>query len=180
MSRKELRFALPLLLFIAILLLLWRGLSLHPSQIPSPLINKPAPVFELPTLLDSNKMTSNKDFIGHVTLVNVWATWCVACAEEHEGLLQLAHDQHIFFYGLNYKDDSAAARAWLKKYGNPYQIVAVDKAGSAAIDWGVYGTPETFVLDKNGIIRYKHIGPIDREAWETKLKPLIDKLENGS
>lgn len=173
---RQLRFVLPLFVFLLIVLILWRGLNLHPNQIPSPLINKVAPPFSLPTLFDSKKMASNRDFLGHVTLVNVWATWCVACAEEHNGLLQLAEQEHVNFFGLNYKDDPTAAKAWLKQNGNPYQIVAVDQTGTAAIDWGVYGTPETFVIDKKGIIRYKLIGPIDREAWEQHLKPLIAQL----
>ena len=177
---KQARVASPLIVFLLIVLVLWRGLHLHPSQIPSPLINQPAPQFSLPTLFDSKKMATNQDFLGHVTLVNVWATWCVACAEEHNGLLQLAQLEHVYFFGLNYKDDPSAAKKWLKQYGNPYQIVAVDQAGTTAIDWGVYGTPETFVLDKKGIIRYKLIGPIDKEAWEQHLKPLITQLGKES
>ena len=169
---------LPLIIFSAILILLWRGLSLHPNQVPSPLIDKPAPNFSLPDLFDAKKIMTNKDLLGHVTLVNVWATWCESCAEEHNMLLQLAQNEHVLFFGLNYKDDVTAAKNWLKQYGNPYQRVAVDQDGSAAIDWGVYGTPETFVLDKKGMIRYKQIGPIDNESWEKNLKPLIKKLEN--
>ncbi len=175
---KQTRFILPFLIFVAIFIVLWRGLNLHPNQIPSPLIDKPAPAFSLPDLFNNKKNVTNQDFLGHVTLVNVWATWCVACAEEHNALLQLAKNESIFFVGLNYKDDPVAAKKWLKQYGNPYQIVAIDQSGSAAIDWGVYGTPETFVLDKKGIIRYKQIGPIDTESWENILKPLINKLRN--
>jgi len=172
------RFILPFIIFAAILLLLWRGLHLHPNQIPSPLIDKPAPTFSLPDLFDAHKKITNKDLAGQVVLVNVWATWCVSCAQEHNALLQLAQTEHVFFLGLNYKDDVAAAKKWLKQYGNPYKIVAVDLDGQAAIDWGVYGTPETFVLDKKGIIRYKQIGPIDTESWENILKPIIEKLRN--
>lgn len=177
-SFKQTRFILPFIIFAAILFLLWKGLSLHPNQIPSPLLDKPAPHFSLPNLFEPKKMMSNKDLLGHVTLVNVWATWCESCAEEHDTLLQLAENEHVFFFGLNYKDDVTAAKKWLKQYGNPYQMVGVDRDGLAAIDWGVYGTPETFVLDKKGIIRYKQIGPIDSESWEKTLKPLIEKLEN--
>jgi cytochrome c biogenesis protein CcmG/thiol:disulfide interchange protein DsbE len=173
---KYIRFILPLIVFSLIIGLLWRGLSLHPNQVPSPLINKPAPTFSLPNLLDTKKFTSNKDFLGQVTLVNIWATWCEACAEEHETLLQLAKNQQIIFYGWNYKDDATAAKKWLIQYGNPYKIIAFDQTGTAAIDWGVYGTPETFVVDKHGIIRYKQIGPIDYATWEKTLKPLIEKL----
>jgi cytochrome c biogenesis protein CcmG/thiol:disulfide interchange protein DsbE len=175
---KDTRFALPFILFVLIIILLWRGLSLRPAEVPSPLINKPAPVFSLTTLFDEKKLTTNKDLLGHVTLVNVWATWCSACAAEHPGLMQLAQNEHVFFFGLNYKDDPVAARKWLQQYGNPYKIVAIDPAGTAAIDWGVYGTPETFVVDKKGVIRYKHIGPIDADAWANNLQPLILELGN--
>lgn len=175
---KQASFILPFIIFTAIIFLLWRGLNLHPSQIPSPLINKPAPHFSLPNLFDNKKNITNKDLVGHVVFVNVWATWCVSCAEEHSALLQLAKDENVFFLGLNYKDDMNAAKKWLKQYGNPYQLVAVDLDGQAAIDWGVYGTPETFILDKKGIIRYKQIGPIDSESWFKTLKPLLVKLSN--
>ena len=168
---------LPLTLFLLVIFLLWKGLSLHPAQIPSPLINKPAPAFELPALLGEKKIT-NQDFLGHITLVNVWATWCYACAEEHSFLKELAKNPDIVLMGFDYKDDISAAKAWLKKYGNPYQTIAVDPVGNVAIDFGVYGTPETFVIDKKGIIRYKQTGPLDAEVWEQNLKPLIEKLRN--
>lgn len=169
------RFTLPLVLFLCVIIVLWRGLSLHPNQLPSPLIDKPAPVFQLPVL--SKGTVSNKIFLGKVSLLNVWATWCEACAEEHEFLLRLANDEHIVIYGLNYKDDPLAAKKWLTQYGNPYQTVAIDRDGTVAIDWGVYGTPETFVIDKKGVVRYKHIGVVTAEVWEQKLKPLMIKLE---
>ncbi len=177
MMLKKIYFILPLIVFIFIFFFLWRGLNLHPNQIPSPLIGQRAPSFSLPTLYDPAKRTTNSDFLGHVTLVNVWATWCEACREEHRTLLWLAENEHVFFYGLNYKDDIDAAKKWLKQYGNPYQIVAVDETGETSMDWGVYGTPETFVLDKRGMIRYKHIGPIDQNSWERNLKPFIEKLQ---
>jgi cytochrome c biogenesis protein CcmG/thiol:disulfide interchange protein DsbE len=173
----KLRYLLPLLVFMFIAIILWRGLGLHPAQIPSPLIDKPAPSFELPNLLDS-KPTTNKDFLGHVSLVNVWATWCYACAEEHAFLLTLAKNPDIMLFGLNYKDDPTAAKKWLEQYGNPYQMVAVDRTGNVGIDWGVYGTPETFVVDKHGIIRFKYIGPLTPEVWNQTLKPLVDRLRN--
>lgn len=175
---KRARFILPLILFLSIVIFLWRGLSLHPSVVPSPLINKPAPDFKLPTLFDSTENTTNDDFIGRVSLVNVWATWCYACADEHALLLQLANSQDIMVYGLNYKDDAEAAKNWLREHGNPYQIVAFDEKGQTAIDWGVYGTPETFIIDKKGVIRYKHIGPITQEVWDKNLESLITQLRN--
>lgn len=173
----KLRYILPLLIFICIAIILWRGLGLNPTQIPSPLIGKPAPSFTLPNLLN-NKLTSDKDFQGHVTLVNVWATWCFACAEEHAFLVELAKDPDVRLFGLNYKDDTEAAKKWLKQYGNPYRIVAADKTGNVSINWGVYGAPETFVVDKHGIIRLKYTGPLTPAAWEQTLKPLIDTLRN--
>lgn len=176
---KQARFTIPLIIFAIIVMVLWRGLSLHPNQVPSPLVNKAAPPFQLPTLFAA-KQATQKDFLGKVTLFNVWASWCYACAEEHEFILHLAKDEHVNFYGLNYKDDPETAKKWLQENGNPYQVVAVDHAGIAAIDWGVYGAPETFIIDKKGIIRYKHIGPITAEAWEQKLKPLLVKLEQES
>lgn len=172
---NKMRFALPLLLFLIIVVILARGLRLHPNHVPSPLINRPAPTFEL-TQLASKKITTNKDFIGHITLLNVWATWCYACAQEHAFLLELAKNEYLTLYGLNYKDDPVNAQKWLKEYGNPYRIVGVDKLGSVAIDLGVYGTPETFIIDKKGVIRYKQTGPITSEIWEQNLKPLVDKL----
>ena len=170
--------SVPLLLFVLITILLWRGLSLHPTEIPSPLINKAVPVFSLPSLMDGKKLVTNKDFLGHITLLNVWATWCYACADEHALIMQLAQNEHVVFYGLNYKDDNNAAKKWLSDNGNPYSLIAVDQEGHAAIDWGVYGTPETFVIDKKGIIRFKLIGPITENTWAKTLKPLIEKLRS--
>ncbi len=177
---NKLRFSLPLLIFACIFVLLWRGLSLHPNHIPSPLIDKPAPPFSLPTLLNEKKRMTEKDFLGHVTFFHVWATWCSTCLEEHAALMQLAQLEDVIFFGLDYKDNAADAKKWLKEKGNPYQLVALDANGTAAIDWGVYGTPETFVVDKKGIVRYKQIGPIDAENWENTLKPLLEKLRNES
>lgn len=177
---KQLRLILPLVFFVIVIFFLWRGLSLHPNQVPSPLIGKPAPAFLLPTLLNKKPHTSQQDLLGHVTLVNVWATWCVTCAEEHEELMRLARDEHVFIYGIDYKDDAAAALKWLAEKGNPYSLIAVDQMGKVAIDWGVYGTPETFILDKHAIIRYKVLGPLDANTWETLVKPIISHLEKES
>ncbi len=175
---KQLRILVPLIISLIILALLWRGLSLHPNQIPSPLINKPAPTFRLPNLLSTKNNVNNKIFLNHITLFNVWATWCSACAEEHDELLRLAAQEKIIFIGLNYKDNTKNAKQWLKENGNPYQAIAVDEAGNTAIDWGVYGAPETFIIDKKGLIRYKKVGPITAESWQRELKPWIEKLNN--
>jgi cytochrome c biogenesis protein CcmG/thiol:disulfide interchange protein DsbE len=169
---------IPFVIFIVVAFVLWRGLFLKPNVIPSPLIGKAAPSFHLKQLPDSSKKTSEKDFIGHITLVNVWATWCVACRAEHEFLLKLSNHRDLMLYGLNYKDDAEKAKQWLSVLGNPYQIVAFDPEGKVAIDWGVYGTPETFILDKKGVVRHKHIGPISMEVWERDLQPVIRKLGN--
>ncbi len=174
---KPFKFIMPLLIFIVIAIILWGGLSRPPNLIPSPLIGKSAPSFHVDQLTDLHKKTSNKDFIGHLTLVNVWATWCATCKEEHEFLLKLSNHHDLMLYGLNYKDDAEKARKWLSILGNPYQIIAFDPEGKVAIDWGVYGTPETFILDKKGIIRHKHIGALSMEIWEREIQPLIRKLE---
>lgn len=173
----KMRFVLPLLFFFIIIVILWRGLHLSATPLPSPLIGKPAPAYSLPTLAHA-KTTSEKDLRGQITLLNVWATWCETCVMQHDFLLSLAHENGFRLYGFLYKDDPIAAKKWLNNHGNPYYIVAVDQTGKAAIDWGVYGTPETFVIDKKGIIRYKITGPITSENWESTIKPLIATLGN--
>jgi len=168
----------PLILFLLIFIILWKGLHLQPAQVPSPFLNKPAPSFKVTNLFYPEKISTDRDLIGRVTLLNVWATWCYACAEEHDFLLTLAKNEYLTLYGLNYKDNPVAAKDWLSQKGNPYQIVGVDPKGNVAIDWGVYGTPETFIIDKKGIVRYKQIGPITPQIWENDLKPLITKLKD--
>lgn len=149
---------MPLIIFGAMVVLLAIGLTLNPRLVPSPLIDKPAPVFELPLLFKEGSF-SNEDLLGHVTLVNVWASWCFACRQEHEVVKNLARSG-VRVVGLNYKDEPSDAKNWLARLGNPYQVVAVDYDGRIAIDWGVYGAPETFLIDKQGIIRHKVIGPL--------------------
>lgn len=173
---KQVRFAIPFVLFIGIVVILWNGLKLHPNEVPSPFINKPAPPFSLPTLYYPEKLTNNRDFVGHITLLNVWASWCYACAEEHEYLVELAKNEYVTLYGLDYKDDETAAKKWLAKHGNPYKTIAVDRLGKTGIDWGVYGTPETFLIDKNGLIRFKLVGPVTQEIWQQQFEPLIQKI----
>lgn len=156
---------MPLIAFVVLVVFLAIGLTLNPRLVPSPLIGKPAPEFELPLLLKEGSF-SNKDLIGHVTLINVWASWCFACRQEHETVKFLSR-QGVRIIGLNYKDETADAKNWLQQLGNPYQSVAVDHDGRIAIDWGVYGAPETFLIDKDGIIRHKVIGPLsDKEKYE--------------
>ena len=156
---------MPLIVFAALVALLAIGLTLNPRLVPSPLIGKPAPVFNLPLLLNEGSF-SNKDLIGHVTLVNVWASWCFACRQEHETVKHLSRNG-VRIIGLNYKDEPDDAKNWLAKLGNPYQNVAADYDGRIAIDWGVYGAPETFLIDKQGIIRHKVIGPLsDKDNYD--------------
>lgn len=176
----KLSYLLPLCLFGLIAVILWRGLSLNPSLVPSPLLSQKAPDFSLPSLFNPKRLTSPKDFLGKVTVVNVWATWCHACREEHPFLLELAKQRDIYFYGLNYKDDLLLAKKWLTKAGNPYQLVGTDEEGQVAMDWGVYGIPETFILDKKGFIRKKYIGTLTPLIWQQELKPLIDELQQES
>ncbi len=153
-----LRRFMPLIIFAALVVLLAIGLTLDPRRVPSPLIGKPAPEFELPLLINEGTFSS-KDLLGQVTLVNVWASWCFACRQEHE-VVKYMSSRGVRIIGLNYKDEPADAKKWLARLGNPYQKIAVDYDGRVAIDWGVYGAPETFLIDRDGIIRHKVIGPL--------------------
>ena len=174
---KGLRFALPLLIFLGLTAFLWKGLSLNPREVPSPLIGKPVPRFELPTLENATQRLDQNRLRGEVTLVNVWATWCVSCRAEHEVLMALARKGAVPIIGLNYKDERDAAKAWLQRLGNPYAVNLFDADGRVGIDWGVYGTPETVVVDATGIIRHKHIGPLTEAVVEETLLPLVAQLK---
>ena len=171
------RYLLPLALFLGVSVLLLKGLGLNPRLVESPLIDKPAPTFSLQQLKNPDSTLSDLDFKGQVSLFNVWATWCVACRAEHPLLMDLARSGVVPVYGLNYKDERSAAISWLRRIGDPYQANAFDADGRVGIDWGVYGTPETFVIDKQGIIRYKHIGPLTREVMQQTILPLVEKLK---
>jgi cytochrome c biogenesis protein CcmG/thiol:disulfide interchange protein DsbE len=169
-----LRFLLPAAAFVVLLGFLYVGLSLNPSVIPSPYIGKPAPAMSLPTLHDPARTLSSSEFAGKPWLLNVWATWCVACREEHATLLEIARTKAVPIYGLDWKDDRESALAWLAQLGNPYDAVAFDAEGRVAIDWGVYGAPETFLVDASGVVICKQIGPLDMETWRRKFLPLIN------
>ncbi len=171
------KFLAPVILFFVLVGFLYVGLYKDPSQVPSPLIGKPSPQFSLPTLNDSKTIT-NQEFIGKVSLLNVWATWCFACRQEHPVLNELASKNIVPIYGLNYKDDAIKARQYLKTHGNPFTANAFDETGRVGIDWGVYGAPETFLIDKNGIIRHKHIGPLTHEDLEKTIVPMVQQLNN--
>jgi len=174
-----LRFVLPLGVFLALAVLLGVGLKLNPREVPSPLINKPAPHFELPQLHAPEKTFSEKDMLGKVWLLNVWASWCVSCREEHPVLVELAKSGVVPLYGLNYKDKRDEGIAWLKQFRDPYRLSAYDGNGRVGIDYGVYGVPETYVIDKRGIIRYKRIGVLTPDIVKQKILPLVDELNRG-
>lgn len=170
------KFFLPLGIFGLLVALLAAGLKLDPKQVPSPFIGKNAPQFELPKLYIEDESISPADMQGKVWLLNVWASWCVSCRAEHAVITKLIKESQVPVIGLNYKDDEVDAKRWLKMFGNPYYSIAVDIEGRTGIDWGVYGVPETFVIDKKGTIRLKHIGPVVDEDLKTELLPLIEKL----
>lgn len=170
------KFAIPIALFAAIGVLLWVGLSLDPRKIPSPLVGKPLPAFQLTTVADAKRMVSHENLRGRVYLLNVWASWCGACRQEHPLLNQLAQAKAIPIIGLNYKDKREDATAWLASLGNPYEMSLSDPDGRVGIELGVYGVPETFVIDKAGVIRHKHVGPITPEVWGNIIEPKLREL----
>ena len=168
---------IPLGIFIILLVFLAIGLTRDPHEVPSPLINKAAPVFTAPRLQAPNEIFSAKDMLGQVWLLNTWASWCVACRQEHPILMEFAKTKTLPIVGLDYKDKEADGLKWLARHGNPYDITVTDKDGRIGIDFGVYGVPESFLIDKSGIIRYKQIGPITEEALRDKIVPLIRELQ---
>ncbi len=170
------RYLLPLGVFVALVLLLGVGLSLNPREVPSPLIGKPAPAFQLPQLHQPEKSIALKELHGKVWVLNVWASWCAACRDEHPVLADLASSGIAPVYGLNYKDKRDDAIAWLKRFGDPYQASMFDADGRVGIDYGVYGVPETYVIDRQGVIRYKRIGPVTPAILKDKIVPLIAEL----
>ena len=176
MNRKLL---VPLAAFVVLVGFLLVGLGLNPREVPSPLVGKPAPDFKLARLHQPERLLGPADLKGQVWLLNVWASWCVSCRVEHPLLVELGKSKLVPLVGLNYKDQPDEGIAWLKQHGNPYDVSVVDRDGRVGIDWGVYGVPETFVVDKAGVIRYKHIGPVDATAIETKILPLVRELQKS-
>lgn len=168
---------IPFAIFIVLAIFLAIGLKLNPREVPSPLIGKPAPAFSLPLLSDPAKTLSPADLRGKVWLLNVWASWCTSCRQEHKVLLDLAQRGKVAVYGMDYKDQPEAAQAWLQRLGNPYTAVVVDIEGRTGIDYGVYGVPETYVIDKNGVIRHKHTGPLTTESLDSEILPLVGELQ---
>jgi cytochrome c biogenesis protein CcmG/thiol:disulfide interchange protein DsbE len=167
------RFALPLAIFLLLVGFLAAGLKLNPREVPSPLVGKAAPAFELPILAQPDKRFSPADMRGKTWLLNVWASWCETCRDEHPLLVDLAKRGVVPILGLNYKDKDDEAQRWLKQFGNPYQLSAVDTKGRIGIDYGVYGVPETYLIDAEGVIRYKHIGALTKAVLEQKILPLV-------
>jgi cytochrome c biogenesis protein CcmG/thiol:disulfide interchange protein DsbE len=174
---KTLRFLIPVAIFATIGWFLLKGLDRDPRQVPSPLINKPAPAFSLPQLEQAGNW-SPESMRGQVWLLNVWGSWCAACVIEHPLLNELAENKVVPIVGLAWKDVPDNSIAWLRKYGNPYAVVVTDRAGQVAIDWGVYGAPETFLIDQQGVIRYKQIGPFTPEIIRDELLPMVRKLQS--
>lgn len=174
------RYLIPIGLFGVLVAFFFIGLRLDPSEVPSPLIGKPAPVFDLPELKDLSQRVSNADLSGRPTLLNVWATWCAGCRQEHEMLLQLAEQGGVPIYGLNYRDERTGALRWLEQLGDPYIAVAYDPDGSGSLDWGVYGAPETFLIDPDGVVVYKHLGPMTPSAWREEFMPRMQQMQGGS
>jgi cytochrome c biogenesis protein CcmG/thiol:disulfide interchange protein DsbE len=173
------RFLIPLAIFLVVAGFLVKGLFLNPREVPSPLIDKPAPAFQLTQLHEPGKTLSRDELRGKVWLLNVWASWCVSCREEHPLLVDLAKQNLVPIYGLNYKDKREDALGWLQQFGNPYAASVADLDGRVGIDYGVYGVPETFVIDKTGVIRYKQIGPITPDALNNRILPLVHKLQQS-
>ncbi|MBK1726265.1 DsbE family thiol:disulfide interchange protein [Halorhodospira neutriphila] len=178
MSKRSalLRFGLPLTLVLVLLGLFYVGLGTDTEELPSPLVGEPAPAFELPSLQEPQTTLTEADFTGEVALVNVWASWCRPCRQELPYLQEIAK-RDVPVYGFNYRDSRQNARRFLEAFGNPYDKIAFDPEAEAGMDWGVYATPETYVLDAQGIIRHKHIGPINAKVLQEDLLPLIEKLK---
>jgi len=171
------RALLPLLAFIILVVFLGIGLTKDPRKLPSTFIGKTAPTFNLPQLHDLKKTFSPEDMLGKVWLLNVWASWCVSCRAEHPVLNNMVSKNKVNLIGLNYKDEVADARGWLARYGDPYQLSISDLEGLVGIDWGVYGVPETFIIDKKGVVRLKHTGPVTNKDINEKVMPMIKMLE---
>ncbi len=171
------KYILPFAFFIIISGFLWKSIDRNPQELPSVLIGKSVPHFNLATVEDPKRSVNQAIFKDRVTVLNVWASWCRSCKVEHETWLELTRQYKLFLVGLNYHDDLKEANLWLKTAGNPYQVTLLDEKGRLGMDLGVYGTPETFVLDKKGIIRYRHVGLVDFSVWNNTVWPLIQSLE---
>ncbi len=175
---KRLLYVVPPIVFIGLLVMFYVGLGRDPSIVPSALIDQPVPEFTLPALKEEGAGLATTDLKGEVSLVNVFASWCVPCRAEHPLLMGLAERDQVRIHGINYKDAPDDATDWLRDLGDPYERIGADQDGRVSIDWGVYGVPETFIVDGDGRIRYKHVGPMTPEVLEKKLLPLIERLRS--
>ena len=173
------RFLLPVGAFVLLVVVLSIGLTKDPSRLPSPFIGKPAPEFELPSLTEPERRVGSATYAGRVALLNVWATWCPGCRQEHPFLLELAAEGQVPIFGLNWRDNRPDALRWLEVLGDPYIVSAYDEDGRVGIDWGVYGAPETFLIDAKGTVIHKHIAPLTREIWDNEFVPLIEAVRAG-
>ena len=176
---KKLKFLIPLAIFLGLAGFLLVGLGLNPREVPSPLIGKPAPAFELPRLDDPTQKVRKEDLLGKVWMLNVWASWCAACRDEHPVLTKFAETRRVRVVGYNWKDEPADALRWLEQFGNPFFVVLADQEGRYALDWGVAGAPETFLVDGSGIVRWKHTGPLTDEVVATRLLPALEQVERA-
>jgi len=174
------RFLIPLGVFLLLAVLLGVGLTLNPREVPSVLVNEKSPEFSLVDLFDANKRVTSADMKGQVWMINFWGTWCPECWREHDFLIQIAKRDGVKIVGVDWRDDLDEAKAFLKSKGNPFVMVGVDPDSDTVMDWGVYGAPETFVIDKQGMIRKKHTGPLYEEIWQEEFKPLLKQLESES
>ncbi|MFW2403768.1 MAG: DsbE family thiol:disulfide interchange protein [Gammaproteobacteria bacterium] len=174
------RYLIPIVIFGLLVVVFTIGLDRDPSFVPSPLIGKTAPAFELPLLNDPETLVTDTELRGQVWVLNVWATWCVGCRQEHDTLNRIASLGTVPIVGLNWKDDEALAKEWLEKLGDPYVATGFDGEGRVAIDWGVYGAPETFLIDGNGTVLYRHISPMTMETWQTEFVPRIREAQGSS
>lgn len=173
---QRLKLFIPLIVFGLLAVLFWRGLSLDPTEMPSSRLGDAVPTFELPTVDNPEAAITPAIFDGQVSLLNVWATWCQACRIEHPFLVKLAESEDIPIYGINYKDDVEEAKRWLEQLHDPYELSIVDKEGRLGLDLGVFGAPETYVVDKQGVIRHRHVGVVDQRAWDEEIGPLVERL----
>ena len=168
------RFAIPIVVFLLLVVVFSFGLRNDPRELPSPFLGEQAPVFEVPSLKQPDTLVGSSNYAGEMALVNVWATWCVGCRQEHDFLMQLAASGTIPIYGINWRDRRTEALSWLQQLGDPYVFSAYDEDGRVGIDWGVYGAPETFLISPEGVVLHKHLGPLNQAIWDEDFVPLIE------
>lgn len=175
MNKQRALLFIPLVVFAVLAVFFWRGLSLDPNKMPSALLDKPVPPFSLPRLQNPEELRTQSLLQGKVSLLNVWATWCVTCRDEHAFLNKLKQ-QGVYIIGIDYKDNQQDAQRWIAELGNPYADIIFDEDGRLGLDLGVFGAPETYVVDRQGIIRYKYIGDLNQKVWDDTIKPIFDSL----